>query len=62
MAIIHETMAGTAEAMAQVSGMPDAAFTTVHYPHVPLAGWSEEEVGQVAKEVVEAVRRKLTQA
>ena len=59
-AIIHESMAGTARAMARVSAMPDYAFVTVDYPHVPLAVWSPDEVRQVAKEVASAVADLLT--
>ena len=61
-AIVHETMATTAEAMGQVSGMPDAAFITLPYPHVPLAGWTEDEVRQVAADVLDAVCRRLTRS
>jgi len=54
-AIIHETMAGTARAMASVSAMPGYGFVTVGYPHVPLAVWTPEEIKQVAGEVAAAV-------
>ena len=60
MAIIHESMAGTARAMARVSAMPDYAFVTVDYPHVPLAVWTPEEIRDVAHEVACAVIAKLT--
>jgi hypothetical protein len=59
-AIVHQTMEGTAKAMALVSGMPDYPFITLGYPHVPLAGWSEDEVRVAAEKVVDAVRRRLT--
>jgi len=53
-------MEGTARAMALVSGMPDYPFITVGYPHVPLAGWSEDEIRDAAHQVVDQVRRRLT--
>ena len=46
--------------MALVSGMPEYPFITVDYPHVPLAGWTREEVSEVARDVVDQVRRRLT--
>ncbi len=55
MAIIHQTMAGTARAMASVSAMPDYGFVTVDYPHVPLAVWTPEEIKEVAGQVVDAI-------
>jgi len=54
-AIIHETMAGTARAMASVSAMPDYGFVTVGYPHVPLAVWTPEEITEVAREVASQI-------
>jgi hypothetical protein len=59
-AIIHESMAGTARAMASVSAMPDYAFVTVDYPHVPLAVWTPDEIRDIARDVVAAVIERLT--
>ena len=59
-AIIHESMAGTARAMARVSAMPDYAFVTVDYPHVPLAVWTPDEIRDIARDVVAAVIERLT--
>lgn len=59
-AVVHKTMDGTARAMALVSGMPDYPFITVDYPHVPLANWTDEEVSEVARQIADAVRPRLT--
>ena len=59
-AIVHESMESTARAMALVSGMPDYPFITLGYPYVPLAGWSEDEVQEAARAVVDRVRERLT--
>ena len=59
-AIIHESMAGTARAMASVSAMPDYPFVTVDYPHVPLGVWTPEEIREMAREVAKAVMAGLT--
>ena len=59
-AIIHESMAGTARAMARVSAMPDYAFVTVDYPHMPLAVWTPDEIRDIARDVVAGVIERLT--
>jgi hypothetical protein len=61
-AVIHESMAGTARAMAGVSGMPDYEFVTVGYPHVPLAIWTAEEIREVARELAPLVVARLVKS
>ena len=60
MAVVHHTMAGTARAMARVSGMPDYDYLTVDYPHVPLAIWTADEITEVAKELAPRILELLT--
>jgi hypothetical protein len=59
-AIVHESMRGTAEAMARVSGMPGYEFLTVDYPHVPLAIWTPDEIAEVAAELAPQIVTRLT--
>jgi len=59
-AIIHEAMAGSARAIAMVSGMPDYEFVIVKYPHPPLAIWTPDEIDDIVGEVVDQVRARLT--
>jgi hypothetical protein len=59
-AVVHETMRGTAQAMAKVSGMPDYEFLTVGYPHVPLAVWSSDEIDDVARALAPQLTARLT--
>jgi hypothetical protein len=59
-AIIHESMEGSARAMAMVSGMPDYEFVIVHYPHPPLAIWTPSEIVDIVGEVADDVRKRLT--
>lgn len=59
-AIVHESMEGTACAMARVSGMPDYGFVTVGYPHIPLAVWTTEEIDDVARELAPKLVARLT--
>ena len=60
-AIVHETMAGTARAIAGVSGMPDYEFVTLDYPFVPLAIWTDDEIDEAARLVVPHIMCRLTQ-
>jgi hypothetical protein len=59
-AIVHESMEGTARAMARVSGMPDYGFATVPYPHIPLAVWTDEEIDEVARALAPRLLALLT--
>ena len=60
MAVIHESQAASARAMARVSAMGDYPFVTVDYPHVPLAVWTPDEIRDIARDVVAAVIERLT--
>jgi hypothetical protein len=59
-AIIHEAMAGSARAIAMVSGMPDYEFVIGNYPHPPLAIWTPDEIDDIVGEVADQVRKRLT--
>ncbi len=59
-AVVHHTMAGTARAMARVSGMPDYDYLTVDYPHVPLAIWTAAEIAEVAQQLAPRILELLT--
>ena len=59
-AVVHHSMAGTARAMARVSGMPDYDYLTVDYPHVPLAIWTADEIAEVARELAPRIIELLT--
>jgi hypothetical protein len=60
-AVVHASMEGSAKAMARVSGMPDYGFATVPYPHIPLAVWSEDEIDDIARELVPTLIERLTE-
>jgi hypothetical protein len=60
-AIVHESMAGSARAMAEVSGMRGYEFVTVPYPHIPLAMWSDDEIAEVASELAPQLLDRLTE-
>jgi hypothetical protein len=61
-AVVHESMGGSARAMASVSGMPDYAFVTVGYPHIPLAVWTADEIDEIAREVAPRIAAFLTRS
>jgi hypothetical protein len=58
--IVHAAMAGSARAMARVSGMGEYGFVTVDYPHIPLAVWTPDEIREIAREVAPKVVRHLS--
>ena len=60
-AIVHEAMAGSAAAMAEVSGMRGYGFVTVPYPHIPLAVWSDEEIEELARDLAPQLLARLTE-
>jgi hypothetical protein len=59
-AVVHKSQEGSARAMARVSGMADYGFATVDYPHIPLAVWTEQEIDEVARELVPVLLQRLT--
>ena len=59
-AIVHTQMAGSAQAIARISGCPDYEFLTVDYPHIPTAIWDKDECVDIAKAIAPEVRRLLT--
>ena len=58
--IAHSALAGSARAMAQISGHDDYPFITVDYPFVPFAVWTPEEIAALALELTPKVRAALT--
>jgi len=59
-AVVHNAMHGSAQAIARISGMPDYEFLTVDYPHVPLAVWTDEEIDEVATDLAPKIVALLT--
>jgi hypothetical protein len=59
-AVVHQAMFGSAQAIARISGMPDYPFLTVDYPHVPLAVWTDEEIDEVATQLAPQIVELLT--
>jgi hypothetical protein len=57
--VVHEQLAGSARAIARVSGHPDYDFATIGYPHIPTAVWTEDECRSAAVAVAPKVARML---
>jgi hypothetical protein len=60
-AVVHEQMRGSAQAMTLVSGMTGYGFLTVDYPMIPLAAWSDDEIAAVARDLAPQVIACLTE-
>jgi len=59
-AIVHEEMRGSAQAIARVSGCPDYEFLAADYPWTPTAIWSKEECLELAEIMAPKVLAALT--
>ena len=58
--INHKVLAGSANAMKRLSGVPDYDYVVVDYPYAVTATWTEKETRALAKEVAPKVRELLT--
>lgn len=59
-AIIHESMRGSADAMRRVSGVPDYDFITFNDPPSPNGVLTEAEIKAIAEEVAPQIIEHLT--
>lgn len=59
-AIIHTALAGSANSMKRLSGVPDYGFVTVDYPHIPTGVWTDDEIREMARKLAPQVVRALT--
>jgi hypothetical protein len=58
-AIIHEALAGSAEAMRKMSKMPEYPLVQVSYPASPTAIWDDEMLASVLDDIVPQVIARL---
>jgi len=59
-AIIHEAMKGSADAMRRISGVPDYDFITFNNPPSPNVVLTDEEVKAIAEELAPQIIERLT--
>lgn len=61
-AIVHEALAGSADAMKKLSRMPDYPYITVPYPTQPTGIWSRRECDAVVESLLSQISDRLTAA
>jgi hypothetical protein len=59
-AVVHEALAGSADAMRLMSGMPHYPFLEVNFPLPPVGPWTVEQVEAVCEELLPGVIEQLT--
>jgi len=59
--LVHTALVPAVKAMARIAGAPDYPMIVVDYPHNPTAVWTKDEAREIADQVVDAVRARLTQ-
>jgi hypothetical protein len=59
-AVVHEALSGSADAMASISHMPGYGYVMVRFPVQPTGIWTEPECDAIADELVPAIVSQLT--
>jgi hypothetical protein len=59
-AVVHEVLAGSADAMRLMSGMPLYPFLEVKFPLSPVGPWTDAEVDALCDELLPGIIDQLT--
>jgi hypothetical protein len=59
-AIVHEALAGSADAMKKMSKMPDYPYVKIPYPTQPTGIWPESECDAVVEALLPQLLDQLT--
>jgi hypothetical protein len=59
-AIVHEALAGSADAMRRMSKMPSYPFLNIPYPTPPTGLWPAEECAALAAQLLPEIVGRLT--
>jgi hypothetical protein len=59
-AVVHEALAGSANAMRVISKMPDYPFLEVKFPLPPVGIWSSEQIESLCDELIPQIVEHLT--
>jgi hypothetical protein len=59
-AVVHEALAGSADAMRLMSGMPRYPFLEVTFPLPPVGPWTAEQVDVLCDELLPGIIDQLT--
>jgi hypothetical protein len=57
--VVHTALVPAVRVIAEIVGRPDYEIVTVDYPHAPVATWPKEEAQEIARDIADAVRRRL---
>ena len=57
--VVHAELAGSARAIARISGHDDYPFLTVDYPYIPTAVWTDDEVATLARELAPTIMAQI---
>jgi len=58
-AIVHEALAGSADAMKKMSHMPDYPYLRIPYPTQPTGIWPEEQCDSVVEALIPQIAQLL---
>ena len=61
-AIVHEALRGSAQAMRTMSRMPNYPFLEIRFPLPPVGPWTPEELDALAAELAPCIIEQLTRA
>jgi len=59
-AVVHQALAGSADAMLKMSKMPGYPYLRIPYPTPPTGVWPEEHCRQLAEGLVGPIVERLT--
>ena len=60
-AIVHEALAGSADAMRRMSKMPEYPFLKIPYPTPPTGVWPSEECTALAEQLLPSIIERLSE-
>jgi hypothetical protein len=58
--IVHTALVPAVRALARLAGVPDYPIVEVGYPLNPTAMWTHDEANELAGQVLDGVRARLT--
>jgi hypothetical protein len=59
-AIVHEALSGSADAMRKMSKMPDYPYIRIPYPTPPTGVWPEDQCSALAEQLLPQIVERLT--
>ena len=59
-AIVHEALSGSADAMRKMSKMPDYPYIKIPYPTPPTGVWPEDQCKALAGQLLPQIVERLT--